>query len=151
MWPDWVIFKKFFATKVAQIFRHFMAYFEKRKFKANTSVFTFWATFVSILAIFYSNIWSHCWRGWTISYSIAQHRQQFHSFETRGLETGFWCQTMGRSNWRLSLVWPDLMKFCHLGKICKSLWALLEGLFSIWQNVQPTLTKVVWFWANFQC
>ena len=35
---------------------------------------------------------------------------------------------------------PDLAKFCHFGKICKTL-AIFDSLNLIWQNVEPTLAN----------
>ena len=36
-------------------------------------------------------------------------------------------------------------------KFFKSLWPFLKGLFSIWQNIQPTLASLLYFWGNLQC
>ena len=33
----------------------------------------------------------------------------------------------------------------------KSLGPFIKGLYSIWQNVQPTLANLLYFWANLQC
>ena len=43
----------------------------------------------------------------------------------------------------LEAVYPDLAKLCHFGKIL-CVRQIFEGLFSSWQNVEPTL-------ANFRC
>ena len=40
-------------------------------------------------------------------------------------------------------VWPDLAKFGHFGKILKVIGQLLKALFTIWQNLQPTLANIL--------
>ena len=39
-------------------------------------------------------------------------------------------------------VWPYLVKIQHLGKILKVFWQILEGLFSILQNIEPNLATI---------
>ena len=46
---------------------------------------------------------------------------------------------------------PDLAKFWHFGQITNSLTKDLEHLFSIWHNFQPTLQKILWYWARCHC
>ena len=46
---------------------------------------------------------------------------------------------------------PDVAKFSYFGKSLKVFWAFLNGLFIIWQNVEPTLGNLLCFWANFHC
>ena len=50
-----------------------------------------------------------------------------------------------------SPVWPDLRKFRNFAKRLTSLWQNFDGLFLIWQNVEPTLANLWLCWANFQC
>ena len=57
----------------------------------------------------------------------------------------------GLPNYGLLTVWPHLAKFWNLGKKNKRFRRLLEQLFSIWQNCEPTLANIWYFWANFHC
>ena len=43
----------------------------------------------------------------------------------------------------------DLAKFRHFGKILRVFGQLLKALFSIWQNLEPTLANILCFWVNF--
>ena len=47
------------------------------------------------------------------------------------------------------LVWPYLAKFRHFGSML-SIWHLIEGLFSIWQNLL-WLCTIFPLWGNFHC
>ena len=52
----------------------------------------------------------------------------------------------GLPNYGLLTVWPHLAKFWNLGKKNKRFRRLLEQLFSIWQNCEPTLANIWYFW-----
>ena len=39
----------------------------------------------------------------------------------------------------------------RFGKIKKSFYPLLEQLFSIWKNCEPTMANISYLWANFPC
>ena len=50
----------------------------------------------------------------------------------------------------------DLNRQCdqiwrNFGSVAKSSksWSIIGGLFTIWQNFEPTLANFVYFWANF--
>ena len=49
---------------------------------------------------------------------------------------------------KVGAVQPWLLEVC---KLSFGLWAFLEGLFSIWQNVEPTVANNLCYWANFCC
>ena len=42
-------------------------------------------------------------------------------------------------------------KISPLSQNFKKFWPFLEQLFSIWQNCEPTLANILYFWANFHC
>ena len=41
----------------------------------------------------------------------------------------------------ISPLWQHLMTLCQM----------VEGLISVWQNFEPTVAKMLYFWAVFQC
>ena len=45
-------------------------------------------------------------------------------------------------------VWPDLAKFYHFGKNLKKRLAVVEGVFSSWQNFESTLAKDNLLWGK---
>ena len=45
----------------------------------------------------------------------------------------------------------SVTRFCEISRLWQniiSLWQCFDGLFSIWQNCEPTLVNILCFWAN---
>ena len=73
------------------------------------------------------------------------HKVKFHQVHCISIATnGFFVRDALSSS---CSVWPDLVKIRHF---CKTLtvWSFVEGLFCIWQTIEPTLA-IICYWANF--
>ena len=73
------------------------------------------------------------------------HKVKFHQVHCISIATnGFFVRDALSSSCSM---WPDLVKIRHF---CKTLtvWSFVEGLFCIWQTIEPTLA-IICYWANF--
>ena len=67
-------------------------------------------------------------------------------------ETGLTGLTVGHKYFQKQsvskTVWPDLTKFCQIGKAFKGLWQNFEILFGIGHNFKPTFLAILCFLRN---
>ena len=95
----------------------------------------------------FCQIWSHCCTPILVEKPYNDN-ETFHKIVTAKFDPSVQ-QSRISFYFILKTVWPDL--FRHLGNFFINLRQIVQGLLSVWQNIDPTLAKMLCFWATFSC